>query len=180
MTSTGGIIARQYAARHPEGLAGLVLVDSSHEDQIRRLAPAKPRRDRVDLWRRSIVCLVTPLGVVRAAEALGLRERRADAAGVMAQAARTRRADAQEMINHALTVPGTKPPDLGDLPLLVITAGAADRGEAWPVWRQMQAELAGLSTRSTHVMIGGVGHHINRDDPDALIEQIREAIERFP
>lgn len=36
--STGGIIARQFAARHPKGLAGLVLVDSSHEDQNYRLA----------------------------------------------------------------------------------------------------------------------------------------------
>ncbi|MGH9174506.1 MAG: alpha/beta fold hydrolase, partial [Vicinamibacterales bacterium] len=36
--STGGLIVRLYANSHPGEVAGLVLVDSSHEDQFERFA----------------------------------------------------------------------------------------------------------------------------------------------
>jgi hypothetical protein len=57
-------------------------------------------------------------------------------------------------------------PNLGDLPLLVITADAGHReGADKDEWSAMLAELAGFSTRSRHVVMEGVGHHINGDDP---------------
>ncbi|MGH3840963.1 MAG: alpha/beta fold hydrolase [Pseudonocardiaceae bacterium] len=173
--STGGIIVRQFAARHPEGLAGLVLIDSSHEDQIRRLSPFK-NHERVQLWRRAARCRLKPLGLIRITQDLGIRARPTDPAAIIAQTSRCRRADAQELINHALTMPWSTPPDLGDLPLTVITAGAAGRGRRQPVWLQMQAELVGLSTHSTQLVAENAGHHINHDDPDFLIQALREAI----
>ena len=36
--SLGGMIVRLYATRFPERVAGMVLIDSSHEDQLRRFA----------------------------------------------------------------------------------------------------------------------------------------------
>lgn len=76
--STGGIIARQYAARHPDGLAGLVLVDSSHEDQTYRLAPFGTHRG---YYARLVLRLwLRPLGLIRSAQDLGLAERPADLA----------------------------------------------------------------------------------------------------
>ena len=33
----GGVVARRFQARYPEDVAGMLLVDSSHEDQVRRL-----------------------------------------------------------------------------------------------------------------------------------------------
>jgi pimeloyl-ACP methyl ester carboxylesterase len=36
--SLGGLIAQLYAASHPSDIAGLVLVDSSHADQVKRFA----------------------------------------------------------------------------------------------------------------------------------------------
>lgn len=173
--SVGGIIARQFAVRHPEGLAGLVLVDSSHEDQIQRLAPLK-NHERLDLWRRAVRCRLRPLGLIRVAQDLGIRERPTDPAAIIAQRSRCWRADAQELISHALTRPWSTPPDLGDLPVTVITAGAAGRGHREPVWREMQAELVALSSRSTHIVAEHCGHHINRDDPDFLTQALRDVI----
>jgi pimeloyl-ACP methyl ester carboxylesterase len=45
--SVAGFHVRLYAARHPERVAGLVLVDSSHPDQLHRL------RERCGGWRFS-------------------------------------------------------------------------------------------------------------------------------
>jgi len=42
--SLGGMIVRMYASRFPERLAGMVLVDSSHEEQLRRFAEANPQQ----------------------------------------------------------------------------------------------------------------------------------------
>jgi pimeloyl-ACP methyl ester carboxylesterase len=58
--SWGGEIVRLYAMSHPREIAGLVLIDSSHEDQVRRFAavtpaqpppppPAQPPREIADL-----------------------------------------------------------------------------------------------------------------------------------
>jgi pimeloyl-ACP methyl ester carboxylesterase len=44
--SYGGLVARVFAHRHPERVAGLVLVDSAHEEMGERLPPAG--RDMVD------------------------------------------------------------------------------------------------------------------------------------
>jgi pimeloyl-ACP methyl ester carboxylesterase len=40
--SLGGMIVRLYAARFPDRVAGMVLIDSSHEDQLRRFAALNP------------------------------------------------------------------------------------------------------------------------------------------
>lgn len=40
--SIGGIFVRLYASRYPDDVAGLVLVDSSHEDQVRHMAEIVP------------------------------------------------------------------------------------------------------------------------------------------
>jgi pimeloyl-ACP methyl ester carboxylesterase len=40
--SWGGEIVRLYAMRHPAEVVGLVLIDSSHEDQVRRFAAVAP------------------------------------------------------------------------------------------------------------------------------------------
>lgn len=141
--STGGIIARQYATRHPDDVAGVVLVDSSHENQITRLAPFKDH-ERFQLWRRAARCRLTPLGLIRAAQDLGIRERPTDLAAIIAQSSRCSRADAQELINHALTTPWSEPPDLGDLPLTVITAGAAGRGDPDFLIRALRDTIAEL------------------------------------
>jgi pimeloyl-ACP methyl ester carboxylesterase len=67
---------------------------------------------------------------------------------------------------------------LGDLPLLVLTGqGQPFSEQGNRLWFEMQEELAGLSTNSTHTIIEGSGHHINEDQPEAVVDAIRSIVE---
>lgn len=123
--------------------------------------------------------LLQPLGLIRLAQDLGIRKRPANPETLVSQGAKNKRADVQEILGFYLRRPGIAPPDLGDLPLLVITAADPRRDSAYQAaWETLQAELDALSTRSTHVVMRGVGHHINKDDPAALAAQVRAWIAR--
>lgn len=187
--SFGGIIARQFAVRHPGLLAGMVLVDSSHENQIPRLAPYT-KRDRLKMWRRAARHRLTPLGIVRAATDLGLtsQSRRdaervsppglADVGLALYRTSRYRRAVVQELIGFASGTSRAAPPHLGELPLTVLTAGPAGREDWYPIWREMQNDLAALSSRSTHLIAEHSGHHIHLDDPALVVRAVRDATQR--
>jgi len=64
-------------------------------------------------------------------------------------------------------------------PLMVITAGAQARATWEQAWQKMQAELAGLSTCSTHIVADRAGHHGNRDDPVFLVQAPRGMIDKL-
>jgi hypothetical protein len=83
------------------------------------------------------------------------------------------------MICHVLTPSGSEPPNLGNIPLMIITAGAQARGTWEQAWQEMQAELAGWSTCSTHIVADRAGHHVNRDDPGCLVQAIRGMIDKL-
>ncbi len=186
--SVGGIIARQFAARHPGLLAGMVLVDSSHENQIQRLAPFRDGGGRLTLWRRAARRRLRPLGIVRAATDLGVTtqarheaEREnppgmADVGHALSRTSRHRRAVVQELIGFASSTAGGVPPPLGELPLTVLTAGPAGREHWYPAWWEMQNELAALSRRSTHLIVEHSGHHIQLDDPASVVRAVRQLV----
>lgn len=186
--SVGGIIARRFAARHPGLLAGMVLVDSSHENQIQRLAPLSDGGERLALWRRAARRRLRLLGIVRAATDLGIstQTRRdaerenppgmADLELALSRTSRHRRAVVQELIGFATSTAGGAPPPLGDLPLTVLTAGPAGREQWYPAWREMQNELAALSSRSTHLLAEHSGHHIQLDDRAFVVRAVQQLV----
>jgi pimeloyl-ACP methyl ester carboxylesterase len=177
--SVGGVVARQFAARYPGAVAGMVLVDSSHEAQAHR----RPR-GRWEYLRHILQYRVRILGVRRARAALGLLR------GVEAEVAedvlpehaaayratllssRFRRTVIGELRMMARSA--QSPPELGSLPLTVITAGA----QLTPQWRQMQEELAALSSDSTHLTAEGSGHYVFCDDPELVIQAVRDLVRK--
>jgi len=64
-----------------------------------------------------------------------------------------------------------QPPELGSLPLTVLTA--AESAQSEPRWEQLQAELAATSAHSQHVIADG-GHYLQEDDPALVIGAIRD------
>lgn len=56
----------------------------------------------------------------------------------------------------------------------MITAG----GQLIPGWRQMQDELAALSTESTHIIAEGSGHYVHLDDPELVIRAIKDLVRK--
>ena len=180
--SIGGIIARRFAIRYRGDVAGMALIDSSHEDQARRRRAdgwwrGAPRTLWYALRRRALV-----LGLRRLAVQAGFSElnaeiardvppERAAAARAINLTARHRRAVVRELILIARS--HGQPPGLGDLPLTVLTAAGRDA-----TWMQMQAELAGLSTAATHIVAAHGGHYLQRDEPDLVASAIRDLMAR--
>lgn len=183
--SLGGVIARRFVADHPDQACGLVLVDSSHENQVARL----PWRDGAGrLLVNASLRRARVLGARRLAAALGLmRELAADtarevppeyarAAWAIALSSRNRRTQVAEMLTAARL--RNQPPPLGSLPLTVLTR-ASSAPPVWPVWFQLQDELAGLSSDSRHLQARHAGHYIQLDEPEAVTEAIRDMITRY-
>ena len=164
--STGGTYAMTYAARYPEQVAGLVLLDSSSPEQFTRM-PAYP--GQYAMMRRAYALLPTlsRLGMGRLVPATSHLPA-ADAARVAAitsapQAYRNQRDEVSVIPEvfaqaQALTT-------LGGRPLAVLTASATSTGTDG--WVGAQDQLAALSPNS--------GHRTVHSTHAGLIEDVRPA-----
>jgi pimeloyl-ACP methyl ester carboxylesterase len=186
--SIGGIVARRFYVEHPGMVAGMLLLDSSHEQQASRFAAAAD-------WRQGPVryaCMAAQrqariLGVRRLAASLGLvrgfdaeiaREalpEYAEACRAFLLSSRRRQVAVREMLMVACM--RGEPPALNSIPLTVLTrAGGTD--DSWPVWAQLQDELAALSSSSEHLHAQTAGHHVHIDEPDLVIHAIHDLVGR--
>jgi len=185
--SLGGVIARRLQADHPDAVAGMLLIDSSHEDHPRRLGAVDWREGTVGILKSAARRQARIVGARRLAVALGLAPgfaaeiartappEYAEAARAISLSARQNQAMVRELLvlAHSWGQPGS----LGSLPLAVLTASPRPwRG--WPVWAQMQDELAALSSDSEHVMARKAGHDVHLDEPDLVVQAIRALVRR--
>lgn len=182
--SIGGVIARRFATRYPDMVAGMVLVDSSHERQSERHGVNGYPYGRPVNLRRAVRLQLRILGARRLAAALGLlreldaeidREVPAEHAGAhraIMLSTRQRRMAVREIVMMARFA--ETPPSLGSVPLTVITAG----GRIVPGWREMQDELAALSARSIHITAEQSGHYVHLDEPELVVQAIRDLVPR--
>ncbi len=203
--SAGGLHVRLYAARHPEQVAGLVLVDSSHPHQGHRLRQRCGgwRFSRPRGWLQVAKVAFRPLGLARLRGSLraryghgadtadprrGIPPELAEAAAAIGRSSRQRRADVRELLAFsgvaaevARVVAGT-PGSLGGLPLTVITRGTNDP-PPWPrgaeaVWQELQAELALLSERGMHLHAESSDHFVHRSHPDLVVRAIADLVDQ--
>jgi pimeloyl-ACP methyl ester carboxylesterase len=175
--SFGGIIARRFAVRYPSYVAGMVLIDSSHEDQVRRYIEAEGRwgNPPVTTATRVLKLAAYPLGLRRLLPGRASRTAPAEEAGAaraVELTVRQRRADIREMLLSARS--HGSPPGLGALPLTVLTA--ADRDATW---NALQSELAALSTSATHIVAAHGGHFLQLDNPELVSAAIRDMLTRI-
>lgn len=160
--SLGGVYVRNYAARHIEQVAGMVLVDSSHEGQRPVL------RNRFSPKDRLLVALTVPQLILRSRRWRGGADRRSV---VREYRMFTRLGAADQALARGA---------LGSRPLIVITRGAksapphADR--LWLAWRDLQRDLAKLSANSRHIISDSPDHYLNEGDPKLLVSAIAEVV----
>jgi pimeloyl-ACP methyl ester carboxylesterase len=185
--SIGGIIARRFYARYSHLVAGMVLIDSSHEDQGRRIGAADwrmgSRRYALEADRRQARILgarrlAASLTLVRGFDAMIAREappeyRDADRAIVLSS--RQRKVAVRELLMMARM--REDPPQLGSIPLTVLTRASGPH-RTWPVWAQLQDELAALSSGSEHIHADRGGHYLQFDEPELVIHAIRDLVRR--
>jgi len=162
--SVGGLNMRVYAARYPDAVAGMVLVDSMHEEQFVTMGPLLP-----------------PPFPEEPPVLTGLRQ-----FWTHDWVDPTKNVEGIDF--PASCAQGQAVTSLGSLPLAVLTADfehAPELSEAPPAfriawakrWWELQTSLARLSSASTHTLVSGSGHFIQRDVPDAVIAAIREIVE---
>jgi pimeloyl-ACP methyl ester carboxylesterase len=163
--SYGGLYAQAYAARYPNEVAGVALVESSHPEQFERLPEA---RESYEQTRRlfAVAPWLARIGVVRlfnlspAPPELPERQR----AQLDARSPSTRQviATADEFRATPRTTDQARGlRGLGDKPLAVVSAGTQPRD-----WLELQYELAALSPNSSHRVVEGATHVSVLYDPD--------------
>jgi pimeloyl-ACP methyl ester carboxylesterase len=157
--SLGGYISRLYTNLYPDAVAGMVLIDASHEDQEVRFLDGLPPET--------------------SGECQELKDYRAELRGphlipeinldMDASAAQVR------AVKH----------DLGHLPLVVLTAARSDWPDCFPAearqrldqaWLDMQDDLASLSANSIHLVVTDSGHCIPCDQPEVVIDAIQRVV----
>ena len=160
--SVGGYIARLFTKSYPEEVAGMVLLDSSHEDQNARFLLALPPETskecqelkdyRAGLQGRHVIQIAPQISLDFEASAMQVR---------------------------------TLGQDLGNLPLMVLTAGRSEWPDCFPpevhqqldqAWLDMQKDLAGLSTNSTHQVAEESGHSF-AEQPGMVIDAIQRVVQ---
>ena len=177
--SFGGLLMQLYAARFPDDFEGVVLVDSSHPDQVHRTSDL----EGLDTVAKALKIL-GPLGLARmllpVAPAGDPTSR--DSAVIalekdMMMTNRTLRTVAAELsaMRQSLRQVADSSVDLGDKPLVVLTQGR-QRPE---FWQQMQEDLSRLSSSSDWQVVDDAGHFIHHDRPDVVVDAIRRVLGRI-
>jgi pimeloyl-ACP methyl ester carboxylesterase len=152
--SIGGIYARLYASEYPDEVVGMVLEDSSHEDQDVR-AKELVGDQLWEAFEAQNAGFPDPEGLDFAATFDQMRAARAAS-------------------------------PLRPMPLVVLTAGLPPDPSlfpaGWPVeadealHRELQDDLASLVPNAHHVIAEESGHFIHGDQPDLVIEAIRQVV----
>ncbi|MFO0891017.1 MAG: alpha/beta hydrolase [Isosphaeraceae bacterium] len=158
--SVGGLNARIFADLYPDDVAGLVLVDATHPDQEARWLDA--------------------LGPETAGEPKELKSARDFLRHRLADPAAN--PEGLDVVASAAQVRTARP--LGETPLVVLSHS--------PEWKmvpdlpdavsrrleqaslELQRTLLGLSKNSTHAIARKAGHGLHAEDPELVIEAIRQ------
>lgn len=188
--SSGGVVARCFAAAYPELVAGLILVDSAHEQQFTQRFPAKVRA-----MAPKMIKSMKPMRWVFASGIPALLVSKIPLtpglSGTVAQAERAARVMSSKHMRAVLDEMAAIvhcPPlldTLGSLPLVVLSHGVpqpvpnmSDEVNAAyeAAWQEMQRELARLSSHGQHIIVEESGHDIQLENPHAVIDAIRQVI----
>ena len=147
----GGIFGRAYAAMFPHDVAGMVLVDASHPEQIERSPNIKWALRRF-FWFLKATPYMASCGLMKVVGDFG---RSSQAAGPQSfSSAQHMRATVREADEWFTSAAQVKDLRLGDLPLITITAQA----KCMEGWMDLQKELAQISTRGERIIINNASH----------------------
>jgi pimeloyl-ACP methyl ester carboxylesterase len=176
--SLGGLIVQEFARQHPERIAGLVLVDATHEDQFRLLEEAVTPAAGTRRW--SYLTMGSSFHVPE-----GLPEDVSLLAGAFV--ARTQsivvlRSELNFLRRSSRSLASR---DVPDVPLVVIShrmttpAPSVREGQFEEMWMQLQDELATRTRRSEHVIARTANHYIHIREPETVIAAVRGVVEQY-
>jgi pimeloyl-ACP methyl ester carboxylesterase len=191
--SIGGLYVRLYASTYPNDVAGMVLVDTTHEDFQRRMPADAGAQDNplllhlvVNLHRFMTVAGYARLTGIRFAGGQGLSpEARELAEGIKVRTT-VPFADGSETLateESAAQVRRTR--YILNVPLVVVTRGRYDRIQGLPqenqerikrAWQDMQADLVTLSPQGSQMVAANSDHYVHVRQPEVVIDAIRTVV----
>ena len=203
--SFGSFTVRLFASTYPSDVVGLVLVDPIHPSEWLEMTEAGARKLAGAIRLSRYGALLARLGVARLISALvrlgapGLGRTSVSllTGGTIAEAERmiaplaklpmelrpivaalwTQPKFFDAIVGQAEALPQSAGQvaatgDYGDIPLVVLSANSAS-----PSQMKEHESLAHLSSHGKHVVASKGGHWIQLDEPDLVIESIREVVE---
>jgi pimeloyl-ACP methyl ester carboxylesterase len=194
--SFGGLNSRVYGGLYPKEVAGMILIDSAHEDELRRapkfvLGRTAPRF----LWHPLQMALEAAafVGLVRLTQSSPTQGK--DPSQMtreeIIEALRQRPESLVGNVSTGIVLPesfaeGSSVTRIGDFPLIVLTAGQPfDFGDAelnreaaayQQVWiHEIQPKLVGLSTHGRQIIVPNANH--GSIPQELIISSIHEVVE---
>lgn len=178
--SVGGVYVQLFAARYPDEVAGVVLVDSSNQDQLATV-PGIP------FFVPYLFRAAAPVGVARIVNQVleappNLSpEARAERTGLYSHT-HTVFAIANEMaaVPEGLAQLRDSPMQLGTKPLIVLSRGLSDGAspETEAAWRALQIDLVKRSSDAEQVIAEKSGHYIQFFEPELVIDAIKQVLRK--
>lgn len=179
--SFGGFNMQLFARRYPYLVSGLVLVDSSHPEQVERFLEPPISLNTAPSSKWGLVQFSDPPKPHEKLPA-EIRER------LFYQSIhwRTRRTLAREYLSFKDSARQIKQSQsLKATPLVVLTRGK----RVWPndkrggliedLWLEMQSELAQQSKESAHIVAAESGHHVHIDQPGLVAYAIALLTDKY-
>jgi pimeloyl-ACP methyl ester carboxylesterase len=174
---------RLYASLFKNDVAGIVLVDGCHPDQLNRFPRALNAMNPGWIRQGKFLEFTTPIGIPRLLGYCG-NSKALRAAECTFNDARENVAERETFRESAALAKNALSEDLS---LIVISHDPDLRDDSLPVyvdratsaaWEQMQEELSHLSVNGTRIIAKGSGHYIQNDRPDVVIQAVHEMVER--
>ena len=176
--SFGGLTIRAFASRkEPEAVAGMVLVDATHEDQFRRMAAAGIPVPMAPTGRKFVIAnhWVVPNGLPPALKPLAQR------LALVPRAIRTLYSELGAIRHSALQVASMR--WTTDAPVAVLARGPR-RGTVSPrtawldgMWLDLQRDLATSVNNGSLQVVPDSGHYIHLDRPERVVTAIRTIVD---
>ncbi|AGU53309.1 alpha/beta hydrolase family protein [Variovorax paradoxus B4] len=191
--SLGGLYSVGFTRDFGAEVAGLVLVDPSHPEQVELVASFMTETRSM---RSRIGVALAPFGVLRAAAPALLQQAPHRTAhemqAIRAYASKSLRTQlAESDATNASLAEAKAFRDLGDRPLVVLTAmapftAAELRGmkitpeqgrQVQAIWKHMHEEMAAWSSRGRHLLVADAGHDIQLDQPQVVVDAVLSVVE---
>ena len=160
--SFGGLLIRRFAFDYPEEVDGLIFVDSLHED-----------------WWDEALALLPPPSASDSGRLSSFRN-------YLADGWRDPSNNFEAMDIPAVVEQVRETGDFGDLPIMVLTAGKFTvlnpslppdmEADLASLFHDLQSRLSKLSTVGTQVVVPESGHNMPRQNPQAVVDAIRDIV----
>lgn len=196
--SFAGFNVRVYNGAYPGEVVGMVLVDASHEDQISRMPPAmtafQKKAEASAKWQAFLAPALIDLGIARLTSNVSspsyLSRNFLEELRYLQLQTKFLSATSSELAFFGSTSADEvrASGNLGDKPLIVLTAGKTPDASALPpgfpkkafddfenIWRNdLQVREAHLSARGRQIIVPDSDHMIPFERPDAIVSAIHD------